>query len=85
MPMPIDFSAFHRATWRDGELPKAATGDTVVSHDQRNRAYAIDADDEAAFFDWVADLWQSDHDPREDDEPAAAYLDRRGITVRATQ
>lgn len=82
MPRPIDFSAYYRATWRDGELPKAATGDTIVSHDQRCRAYRVDAADEAAFVEWVADLWQSDHEPREDDEPAAAYLDRRGITVR---
>jgi len=81
----IDFSAHHRATWRDGEMPRAMTGDTVVSHDQRSRAYAIDAADAAAFIDWVADLWQSDNEPREDDETATAYLDRRGITVRATQ
>lgn len=78
---PIDFSVYHRATWRDGERPKAVEGDTVVSYDQRNRAYRIDADDEVAFIDWVADLWQCDSDPWDEDETADAYLDRRGIAI----
>jgi hypothetical protein len=81
----VNFGWCHLATWREGGLPKASGGDIVVSHDQRHDAYSIPAGEEAAFRNWVAATWESDDEPWGIDEGAQAYLDRRGITVRATQ
>lgn len=85
------FSCDFVATWKDGQMPRAAAGNVVVNYDQTNHAYEIDDDDMDDFIEWVADNWQSDYDPREfvtvgsDDmvaESAQEYLDRRGISIR---
>jgi len=86
-----DFSVYFVAKWKDGQMPKAASGNTVVNYDQTNHAYDIAAEDMPAFIEWVANTWQSDTEPRgfldEDaeemtDEDAQDYIDRRGISVR---
>ena len=93
-----DFSAYFVAKWTDGQMPtahgrraKVIEGNTVVHHDQTNRAYDIAADDMVDFLDWVANNWQTDHRPRgfwdeaaQDmiDEAAQDYLDRCGISIR---
>ena len=86
MTRSTDFSAYFVAKWKDGQLPKAADGNTVVNYDQTSHAYDIAADDMPEFVEWVANNWQSDNDPRgmDDDanESAQDYLDRRGISIR---
>lgn len=92
MTRMIDFAVFHIASWKDGAFPKARPGNTVVKYDQTNRAYDVDADDMAAFIEWVAQNWESDNQPRgfwDDatetmtDEAAQDYLDRIGVSIRA--
>jgi hypothetical protein len=91
MARSTDFSAYFIAKWRDGAMPKAREGNTIVNFDQTNHAYDVAADDMAEFVEWVADNWQSDNEPRGiwDDaaedmtyEPAEDYLDRRGVSIR---
>lgn len=85
MQRNVNFRWRHLATWREGGLPMASKGDLVVSHDQRHDSYSIPTGEEAAFLNWVAATWESDNNPWTDNETAQAYLDRRGITVRAAQ
>ena len=82
-----DYSYAFIAKWRDWQMPPAkADGCAVVSYDQGNLAFEIDAEDHDAFVEWVAQNWETDRAPRfmddETTEPAADYLDRVGVNVR---
>jgi len=77
-----DFALNHEGKWRDGEAPKISGATYVVSYDQTNQAYHIDKSDYDDFVEWVADTWQTDYEPREEDEEAEDYLERRCINVR---
>lgn len=77
-----DFGLYHEGTWRDGEAAKISGATYVVNFDQRNRAYHIGRDQYDDFVEWVAQTWETDIRPREDDEDAADYLDRIGCSIR---
>lgn len=77
-----DFSMYHTGDWRDGEIPKVNTSIVVVNYDTRNRAYAVPKDELDEFSEWVAQKWEIDRDPREEDEEAGDYLDRIGVSIR---
>ncbi len=77
-----DFSVFFASRWRDGEAPKAKPGQIVINHDQKSLAYDLGAADLPAFTEWAAITWETDQEPRGEDETAEAYLGRIGATVR---
>ena len=77
-----DFALYHKGTWRDGELPKISGATYVVNYDQRNRAYHIQKDEYDEFIEWVAQNWEIDRTPREDNEDAGDYLERIDVLVR---
>jgi hypothetical protein len=85
-----DFGWAFVAKWRQGEMPRAREGNTVVAdHDGNFLAYDIEPDAMAEFVEWVAANWESDRKPRgwndetgeQFDESAQAYLDRRCIAI----
>lgn len=77
-----DFALYHEGNWRDGEMPKISGATYIVNYDQRNRAYYVQKDEYEDFIEWVAQNWEIDRDPREDDEEAGDYLDRIGVSIR---
>lgn len=77
-----DFSAYFIAKWKAGQMPQGEPGNTVVTYDQTSHAYNVAPEDRADFAEWVAQLWETDNDPRDDGEAAADYLDRIGATIR---
>lgn len=77
-----DFSAHHEGRWREGEMPQIANVTLVVSYDQQHHAYRIPHEEADAFVEWVAQEWEIDRAPREEDEEAEAYLDRIGVSIR---
>ena len=82
MSRNTDFTAYFVAKWKDGQFPKCKDGNTIVQYDQTSHAYDIASDDMEEFIEWVADTWQTDYEPREEDEEAEDYLERRCINVR---
>ena len=85
-----DFGHAFVTRWRQGQMPRAQEGHTVVADDDGHFvAYDIDPEDAERFVEWVAATWDSDRMPRgfndetgdPFDEAAQAYLDRRCISI----
>ena len=77
-----NFALNHEGKWRDGEASKISGATYVVSYDQSNQAYHIDKSDYDDFVEWVAETWQIDTNPREEDEEAEDYLERIDCSIR---
>ena len=77
-----DFALNHEGKWRDGEASKISGATYVVSYDQTNQAYHIDKSDYDDFVEWVAVTWETDYNPRDEDEEAEDYLERIDCSIR---
>ena len=79
------FSIFYVGEWKAGGVPlDDADTMSLVIHDQRTEAYALDdpSGDHNEFIEWVAVMWESETDPRQPEETAQDYLERIDVTVR---
>lgn len=80
-----DFAIYHTADWRDGEMPKTEGATHIVSHDTRNRAYNVPADQVKEFYEWTANVFSGDNDPMlgvDFDGTVHEYLDEIDVSVR---
>ena len=80
-----NFALYHKADWRDGEMPKAEGATIIVSQDTRHRAYDVPADEVDAFYEWVAAMFSGDNDPMfgaDFEGDVHEYLDEIDVSVR---
>ena len=83
----LDYSTDYVAKWAAGQSPEwdypISSEETLraVLHDQTYMLYSIFKDDVAGFAEWVAQKWQEDNDPMNDDDSAEDYLDRIDVRI----